>query len=105
LNIKISSPSAFLVQWTDPNVDSSNFNRIETSSYSSSRRRFYTLEYWNFEVLKNEAHKKLTTDNTKLTLNQLEPDQQYAIRVKVVLQGGQESEWSETTYVRTPKDG
>lgn len=68
------------------------------------RRHFYILEYWNADLVK-ETRKKLTTDSTKITLSQLEPDQKYAIHIRIVLHGGQESEWSETAYVRTPKDG
>jgi hypothetical protein len=105
IKVKNGSPSEMQVYWTDPNLDRYEFNRVQSDGLPKSRRRFYIVEFWNVGTEKNEAHKKMTTDNTKLKISQLEPGQQYAIRIKIVLHGGQESEWSQISYVKTPKDG
>lgn len=104
IKVKNGSPGEMQLYWTDSNLDKYEFNRIQSDGLPKSRRRFYVIEYWNIGSEKKEAHKKMTTDNTKLKIK-LEPGQKYAIRIKIVLHGGHESDWSQTTYVKTPSEG
>ncbi|KAI6178801.1 MAM domain-containing glycosylphosphatidylinositol anchor protein 1 [Aphelenchoides besseyi] len=94
LKADVLSPSEVRVYWTDLNVDTSRTD-------PSVKQRFYNVEYWN-TALSTSERKKLTTETPKASLNQLEPNQLYGYRVRVMIRGGSESQWSETHYFRTP---
>lgn len=97
VKVKATSPSEIKVKWSE-------YHPTEEDDLNSLKKLLYLVQYWSLENNDKQRH-RISTENPKATLSELEPGQKYAVRVKTVLPGGKQSAWTKVKVVQTPFQG